>query len=574
MASKKFGATQRMEKPKIVNNLARMILQTLLFFGAVIFLFGKSFSVQAATLLLTPTNGNFSVGNNFSVSVVVSTNQAMNAAQGTITFPADKLEVVGISKNNSMFSLWVQEPFFSNVGPKGNVGFEGIKLNPGFTGNNGRIFDITFRVKSAGVAEVSFSGGSILANDGKASNIVSSFGSSVYTLRARSVPDAALPAVGQHPSSSGVTGSLLVVGNLDIPYLKHFTQNDIGEEILFSTSDEVAKWSINNYAKLAWRLPPAVTGVVALLDERSDTDPGDKPDAGGLIEQKIFPLLTEGKHYFHIRFLQGKIAGPVLHYPLFVDATAPKNFNIEFVGSELNYRGIYSTSNPRPRLAFFTEDVLSGIGRYQIKVGDGPWVNAAELAESPAFYLLPKQGPDQKQTITARAYDHAGNWVDATADVIITPIVPPVITYFTKYVVYPSDKLVIEGRSSPQANIQITLRKDEPRIIIAKADEKGGWMAVGEESLPSGTYTVTARQIVSDGAESAYTEPVYIRVNFFAARLFRFVTDFSLYLIIIIFLAVQTIMYMYYRRRMAAYRAEIAGHNSSRQSTGELPLSS
>lgn len=541
MASKNLAETLNKVKPKRKNNLTVIFLKTLPILGAMLLLFGKFSVAQAATLLLSPANGNFSVGNNFNVSVVVSTNQAMNAAEGIVSFPADKLEVISVSKTNSIFSLWVQEPSFSNFGLRGNVHFEGIKLNPGFTGNNGRILDITFRVKSAGIAEVSFDGGSILANDGKASNIISSFGSAIYTLRVTPRPD--------------VSVSPTTPGQLDAPYLKHFIRNAIGEEILFNTSDDPVKWSAINYAKFTWRLPAGATGVATLLDEQSETNPGNKPDADGLAEEKLFPLLTEGKHYFHIRFLKGQTVGPVLHYPLFVDATAPKNFNIEFASSEVNYRGIYSTSNPRPRLAFFTEDQLSGVDYYQIKIGDGPAVNAMELAESPAFYVLPRQSPDKKQLIIVRAFDQAGNATEATAQMIITPIIAPTITYYSKYITSPGEKLVIEGKSSPQAYIEITLRSnDDSQMISAKADEKGDWQAVAEQPLPSGTYTVTAKQIVNDGAESSLTPPVYIRINFFGARILRFLTNFGLQIVIIIALAAQALMYRYYRRRMKKYR--------------------
>ena len=79
--------------------------------------------------------------------LVSSADQSMNAASGVISFPQDKLEVASISKTGSIFTLWVQEPTFSNSA--GAVTFEGIVLNPGFMGANGKAITINFKVKAA-----------------------------------------------------------------------------------------------------------------------------------------------------------------------------------------------------------------------------------------------------------------------------------------------------------------------------------------------------------------------------------------------------------------------------------------
>ena len=54
-----------------------------------------SFGAEAAILNFSPSSGEYAVGGVFSVSVFVSSaDQAMNAASGAVSFPADKLEVV------------------------------------------------------------------------------------------------------------------------------------------------------------------------------------------------------------------------------------------------------------------------------------------------------------------------------------------------------------------------------------------------------------------------------------------------------------------------------------------------
>src|SRR3989344_3988229 len=114
------------------------------------------FSAHAATLNFSPPSGSYNAGSTFSVNVTVeSSDQAMNAASGVVSFPWDKLEVVSISKTGSIFSLWPAEPSFSNSA--GTVSFEGVALNPGYTGAGGKILTITFPGRNTGQASFNFS---------------------------------------------------------------------------------------------------------------------------------------------------------------------------------------------------------------------------------------------------------------------------------------------------------------------------------------------------------------------------------------------------------------------------------
>jgi len=143
--------------------------------------------VEAATLYFSPSTGSFNVGRSFSVSIYVSsTDQAMNAVSGVVSFPRDKLNITSLPQKSSIISLWVQDPDFSNAG--GTASFEGIVLNPGYTGSAGKIITINFTAKAAGNAVVSFSSGSILANDGKGTNIVTSLGAAKFALQIAGLP--------------------------------------------------------------------------------------------------------------------------------------------------------------------------------------------------------------------------------------------------------------------------------------------------------------------------------------------------------------------------------------------------
>lgn len=143
--------------------------------------------VQAASLSISPGTRSLITGESFAVNVlVVSPDQSINAAEGTISFPPDKLQAVSLATNDSIFNLWVKEPSFSNA--LGIIDFSGVILQPGFSGVAGKIFTVSFKTRKAGSAPVAFINGSVLANDGKGTNILEGFGDANYFLVARPIP--------------------------------------------------------------------------------------------------------------------------------------------------------------------------------------------------------------------------------------------------------------------------------------------------------------------------------------------------------------------------------------------------
>lgn len=139
--------------------------------------------VQAAeaSFYFSPSKGNYKVGENFFVDVLINVEGiSINAAQASIYFPPEKLRVLEISKKNSVFSLWVEEPVFSNS--QGEMSFLGGLPSPGFIGKAGKVIKILFKAKSPGEAKISFSGEKILANDPYGTNIFSSSRGETYSI--------------------------------------------------------------------------------------------------------------------------------------------------------------------------------------------------------------------------------------------------------------------------------------------------------------------------------------------------------------------------------------------------------
>jgi hypothetical protein len=138
---------------------------------------------QAAYFYFSPSDGTYGKNGNFTVGIFVNSGTAINAVQGAINFPTAYLEAIDVKINShSIVDLWVEKPSFSNAGELGNVRFEGVILNPGFSGAEGKVIDVVFRAKNEGAAELNFTDFAILANDGLGTNVSTLNGKAVFTL--------------------------------------------------------------------------------------------------------------------------------------------------------------------------------------------------------------------------------------------------------------------------------------------------------------------------------------------------------------------------------------------------------
>ena len=120
-------------------------------------------------LAIYPEGGTFLNGQNFEVNVHVVTPKSINAIAAQVAFPADKFQVVRVSQGDSILKLWIIDPQASNE--EGVVRFAGGLPNPGFRGD-GNVITILFHARGTGWGSVGFSGASVLANDGKGTNVL------------------------------------------------------------------------------------------------------------------------------------------------------------------------------------------------------------------------------------------------------------------------------------------------------------------------------------------------------------------------------------------------------------------
>ena len=139
-----------------------------------------------AILFLRPGSGEYSVGDTFNVDIVVDSGggDGINASDAVIKFDTEYLIVKKVSKGDSIFNLWTSDPTFSNK--NGTITYSGgLPGGPGkgFKGSSGYIMNITFSSLKAGETSVSFSSGSVLANDGLGTNVLSSSNGAKYVFK-------------------------------------------------------------------------------------------------------------------------------------------------------------------------------------------------------------------------------------------------------------------------------------------------------------------------------------------------------------------------------------------------------
>ncbi len=431
---------------------------------------------NAATLYFSPNSGSYSTGSLISVGVYVSNpTESMNAASGTINFSKDKLEVVSLSKTGSIFSLWVQEPVFSNS--NGTINFEGVVFNPGFIGNAGKIITINFRVKGSGNGSLIFSSSSVLANDGNGTNILSNTGSAQFVLNE-------IKVIEQIPPETTVPG---------IP---------LAPKIISSTHPDSSKWYNSNTVDLSWSLGLDINAIRTTLNKNLNSTPSVVYEPP--ISEKKLKDLEDGIWYFHSQYKNSIGWGDINHFRIQIDTRAPEPFSIDLIEEE-------KVENYQTKIKFSTTDALSGIDYYNIKIEGDSTIKVAKDELNDGMYTLPVISPGNKKIIV-QAFDKAGNYTEATKEITIKPLDAPIITDYPRELNY-KDKLIIRGITNyPQTQVVLYFEKDK-EIVLTKnvnTDSSGEFLFVYEEKLADGSYRVWAEVVNSVGAKSFYSNSVSI----------------------------------------------------------------
>lgn len=435
----------------------------------------------AASLYFSPDSGSYKTNQTFAVNIyVASTDQAMNAASGIISFPKDILNVVSVSKTGSIFNLYPQEPNFSNS--SGIVNFEGIILNPGFKGSNGKLLTVNFQSKEPGKTSLTFSSGSVLANDGKGTQILTTLGSASFTIQPETAEE-----------EEEYTAPL----------------NTPKAPVVFSSfHPSLEEWYSNNDPEFSWELLPEVSGVSLLLNKKPTSDPG--PVSDGLLTTKKFEDIEDGVWYFHIKFRNQYGWGQITHYKIQVDTTPPEFFEVQVKEDK-------ETNNPEPTLILEVEDKTSGIDFYEIKIDQESPIVVKERE-----FKIPNQSLG-RHTVIVRAVDKAGNERLGITEINVLSIEAPVITDYPE-ALSPDSILTIKGMSVPEATIHVYFQKDREDIRLVgetKSDKQGFWSYTEPNPVEKGVYEVWVEALDAAGGKSQFsnkvsivvTHPAFIRIG-------------------------------------------------------------
>ncbi len=352
--------------------LGRAFFVAILFFLAPIF---ASAQTGGAVLSLTPSSGTFGVGKTFTVQVLVDSTQSFNSASAKLTFDKEILAVQTVSKTSSALSLWAVEPSFSNTA--GTVDLEGGNTSP-LTGKK-TILSVTFKGLKEGTGKVEFTTASVLAADGKGTDIAGAKNPASFLISASAVEP-------PPPPSTPIPDPGLLGPKPEAPDITSTTHLD--EKLYYSAAK----------AKFIWELPPDVTVVRIAFDVKPETVPTTSYDPA--INEKEYDQLIEGVMYFHLRYKNDAGWGPTTHKKVQIDESPPAPFALDIE---------VPASSTDATLKFSATDTLSGIDRYEIVVDGGNSIKIPPTEIKADAYILTAQAPGE-HSVTLKAYDKAGNY--------------------------------------------------------------------------------------------------------------------------------------------------------------------
>lgn len=381
-------------------------LRHLILFGLLCAYFAIAGAAEAATLQMSPSTGSYNAGQTFTATVRANpAGQSINAVEATLKFDPTLVSVVSISKDGSAFSLWTVEPTFSNSA--GTVTFGGGSPTPFTAASN--LVTITFRAVAAGSATVSFSTASILAADGRGTDVYQPSTGGAFTIAAATTPTPTpttptpTPTT-PNPEPEGNNGDEAII----------YGEPPLAPEVGSTAFLDPEVWYKMTDGLFTWTLPFDVTAVAIEIATSSENVPSKNKDS--IIEPPIDEfritkdLVTDGEQYLSVQFENQVGWGAIRNRKLLIDTTAPEPFEIIVRAG--------TTPSAFPLLVFEANDKTSGIDYYELTIADKePLIITPD--EAKLGYLL-KELEDGTYTVRVVAFDKAGNEREAAKAVLIT----------------------------------------------------------------------------------------------------------------------------------------------------------
>jgi hypothetical protein len=341
---------------------------------------------SAASFSFTPSSGSESVGSEFTVKAVVNPGvDKVNAGDGTIQYDPTMLSLQSFSKDGSVFTLWTSEPVISKAA--GTIKFSGG--TPSAFSTPGTFLILKFKGLKVGTAKLSYTDGSILAADGKGTDVYSSGSDASFD-----ISDAANAGAGSPTADTSASDNYTQSADTGPPPIAPIISS-------LSFPDE-SGWYATSSGAFTWNLPIDATAVRTLLSSSTDATPSNvlKPMASSSVVSGI----NDGTSYFYVQVKNPSGWGDIAKRKVQIDTVPPADFNITL---QTGVNGAV------PKLAFKAEDALSGVDHYEIYIASSSvaTISASDVVDG--TYPVPPQGGGS-QVVTIRAYDKAGNMTESS----------------------------------------------------------------------------------------------------------------------------------------------------------------
>lgn len=460
------------------------VYAALLLFAVAYFLLPAA-QAFAATLSISPDSGVHGTGETFSARVLVNTQgETINAADGVISFNPNELTVVSVSQSGSIFGLWAEEPAVSG----GQITFSG-GVPSGYSGSSGQVMTITMRSNGSGSKRLSWQSGSVLAADGRGTNVLSNMSGATYTVNA--------------PSSSPEPEVVEYVSPPNTPS---------APTIQSSTHEDPDGWYQSTTAELSWTVPSGVTQVRTSVNQNPSAVPSTVADTP--ISSLTASDLPEGVSYAHVQFRNEDGWGAIGRYRLAVSNSRPEGVTAALPDDA-------DLTSPNQQLHISVSTSTAPITRALVQIDGGDHIEY-ELSGASSTIGLPELEPG-RHSVVVEVFDAAGNSEVATLSFTISAFERPAFFDIPSEItegVIP----VFRGETRPDATVTATIRNvanDTEHEYSVDADSEGQFAVIPERSLPTGVYELTAVSVDQHGARSerseahrfAVQQPGYIQIG-------------------------------------------------------------
>lgn len=451
-----------------------MINKNLYKFVFLIFTLFAFSNVKAADISAVASKISVTENQTFTVSIYTNTKgQTINNIEGLISFPSDLLSIDSVSSTGSVFSMWVEQPTFSNI--NGTVSFNGGVPTPGYNGSNGKVIGISFRAKKSGVANIKFSDVSIYANDGLGTNITSGKYGTTVTIN---------PYKGVEKSDEIMTSDKLPPSPV----------------ITSSEMPDPEAWYSLNKATFTWNLPEGVTSVQVLLNDSPSSVPTVTYNTP--INKKEINDFNDGTHYIHVRFKNSVGWGKTTHRKIKIDTTSPKNLLVEHS----------VTNDDLLFLKLSAVDATSGVSKYKILI-DGIALTEVIAKNGVTESILPAVNSGNHE-VDIIVYDRALNLNEKIFTLEFPKIKSPEITKYSESI-KKGENIEISGKSYPNTDVRIWLQLEgeDTKNYIVKTIDNGNFDFTTDYINTTGLASFWAETLRSESVVSSPSDKYFVVVN-------------------------------------------------------------